>query len=162
GVSACARGTSAAPNRRALLSHLRGASSSGEAQPMGSVPPPQPRGAANAARIAVDVPYETRVDTIGEDPRPPEPRHVHVKPRDARQPAAGYDHVRIEQVDHVRERAREPFLVTGQRRAGGRTATHGARRDLFGRCALAGHAVVIAGEPRPREPRLDAARAPAK
>src|SRR5438128_643965 len=73
---------------------------------------PQPRGTADAARIAMDVAQEARIDVIRCDIARPQPGHVLVQAVDVAHAAAQHDDVGIDDVDHVTERAGETFLVS--------------------------------------------------
>ena len=72
-----------------------------------------------------------RVSTRSENTqRPTAPAPLSYSRSDVRHPAAQHDHVGIEQVDHVRERAREPLLVARERGDAARVAGRGVGDDL--------------------------------
>jgi hypothetical protein len=64
----------------------------------------------------VQVPDEPGVDAIREDPLAPQRRDVRVEALDVRQTPAEDDDVRVQNIDDMGKRAREPRLVTGERR----------------------------------------------
>ena len=92
---------------------------------------PQPCRSTHAARIAVRMPGEPRVDAVGEYPLAPLPGNVDVEALDIRHAAAQHDHVGIDDVDDVRQRSRQPVLVARQ---GGlaRGIAAGSRGDNVG------------------------------
>src|SRR5262245_41256643 len=95
---------------------------------------------------------EVRGDAVGE---------LRVEVREARQAATQHDDMRIEDVDHVREAAREPARVPVEGRPRGQVSAFGARGDLGAGAALAGDAGVIGLQAGTRDPGLQAAATPA-
>src|SRR5262245_49136319 len=81
--------------------------------------------------------------------------------RQARQAAAKYHHVGIDDVDHVRQPAREAARVPVQRRLGRGVAAASPGRDLLACEAEPGRACVVGLQARPRYPGLQATMAPA-
>src|ERR1700730_16150776 len=122
---------------------------------------PQPRGAADAARISVRRPHEGSIGMIGEDIRSPSRRNIFIEPLDVRQTAAEYDHVWIDDVDHARERSRHLGFVSLERRARGVVACPGTRRDVRRFDPHIRQLCIGAGETRAGKKRLDASDPPA-
>ena len=73
---------------------------------------------------------QQRVDAVREGPLLPQARHAAVQALDLRRASAEHDHVRVEHVEHGRERARHPVLVAPERHGGGGLAAGRARHDL--------------------------------
>src|SRR5690242_2076527 len=111
---------------------------------------PQPCGAAHAARIPVRRRDEARADLVREDRFAPQPRHLLVQSRDARQSPAQHDDVGIEHVDHRGERTRETLRVAAKRLRARLVAAIGASRDLGRVDALAARARMVGREPGTR------------
>ena len=59
----------------------------------------------------VQAPDQPGIDAVGEHVFGPQRGHLAVKPLDVREPAGEHHHVGIEDVDHARERSRQPSLV---------------------------------------------------
>src|SRR6266513_3254700 len=98
----------------------------------------------------MDVPREAGRYPVREYVPSPEPRDFAVQPLDVGHPPAEHDDVRIEQVDHRSQGAREALLVALQ--------TFTLERNSFLRSqALPRQLFVVAHQPRTREVGLDAA-----
>ena len=94
----------------------------------------------------------------GEHPAPPQRGHLRVQPRQRRQAAPEDDDVRVQQVDHAGQGARQPLRVALQGGLAVRIARGCPRGDGHGveRAAVPGG--VVAGQGWPAQPRLDALR----
>ena len=125
-------------------------------------PAPQSHAAPRAPLESPCTLRTSRVDTVRKYPRPPMPRHIRVEALDVRHAPAEHDHVRIEQIDHVRERPRQSLLVTLERRQARGVTAHRTPRDVGRRHAVARHVHVVAFHARAGQPGLDAARSPAE
>ena len=91
-------------------------------------------------------------------PRRPTAAARCVEPLDVRQAAAEHDDVRVEDVDHVRQRARQAVLVARERRRAAGVARLRARDDLAApSSALAGARRVSRARARAGQEGLDAA-----
>ena len=125
---------------------------------------PQPRRAAHAARIAMRVPARAACRRGRRTPTAPHSRGTLAYSRSTfDMPPPSTMTSGIEDVDHVRQRAREALLVARERRLARRIAGRGApRRSPRAASVRAGRAQVIAREARTRQERLDAARAAAE
>ena len=105
--------------------------------------------------------YEPRSDIgrgagSGEDPLGPESRDVVVQTVDVRHAAAKDDDVRIEHVDHARQRSRHAPLVSLNRCHGRSIATIRRERDLGRQLTPPGAAFVVCGHSGAGQKRLDA------
>ena len=96
-------------------------------------------------------------DPAAEDEICPPLRHVRQQPVQPREPAAEHDHVRVEQVHHLRQRACQPVLVALQAGLRQRIAAGGTLADLQGARGFAAVIAVVARQARAAEPGLDAA-----
>src|SRR5438105_3575895 len=123
---------------------------------------PQPGCPAHAARIAMHVASQQRVDAIRKDPQRPQRRHGLIEPLHVRHPAAEYDRIRIEYVDQVRQRARKPLFVTPHRLLAACIAARGSCLDVDGCQPQSRRRRIVALEPRTGEERFDAAGVAAK
>jgi hypothetical protein len=91
---------------------------------------PEPRSAADAARIAVFCGKNRCVCFLAEDVFLQLGRNILVQTRDLRDAAAQYDDIRIEQVDDVRQPACETILETRKRGKSGRFVRCGVGCDF--------------------------------
>ena len=100
-------------------------------------------------------------DRIGKDVSPPAARHLVIEEVERRKTAAKDNHVGIDQVDDARKGAGEPLDVAIEAGPAFRVARGSSGGDLWCGKVAPGVAAMIGGEPRPRQERLDAARAAA-
>ena len=108
------------------------------------------------------VAHERGVHAVAEHPPRPQPGYRVVPARDVRDAAAEDDHVGIDDVDHVRKRAREPILVARERRFGMRVDVGGGRDGGHVVARPAAMQPIVAQEPGTGQERLDARAAAAK
>ena len=99
---------------------------------------------------------ELRVHPVGEHIALPQPGHIGVQAIDVRHAATQHDHIRVEDVDDVRERARQAVLVELQS-APCIPVTRGGARNDFGRREYGARGRgVTRGHPRTRQIGFDA------
>src|SRR5712692_830891 len=77
---------------------------------------PEPRRSAHAARISVLCRYHRRVRLIAKNIFLQPRGNILIELRNLRSPSAENNHVRIEQIDDPRQRARQPVFESIQRR----------------------------------------------
>lgn len=80
----------------------------------------------------------------------PEFGHVGIQAHEIRQAAAQHNGIGVENIDHLRQRARQTLFVTAQRRLAGLIALRCARINLVWRQTLAGDLRMIPLQARAR------------
>src|SRR5215831_2708990 len=124
---------------------------------------PQPGGTADAARIAVQRRQQPGDDTVGlgEDVASPQLRHARVDRLHLRQAAAQHDDVRVDEIDDVGQRPRQPVAIELERLRRFRIAGFRGVGDLGGAQIAARAPGELVLQRWPTEPGLDASLAAA-
>ena len=87
---------------------------------------PQPRRTTHAGQIAMPIAHDRRVHEVAEHVACHQRRQCRVEVVHIGQSAAQHDHVRVEQVDHMRQPARQPIGMAFERNLRPRLTSGGA------------------------------------